>query len=388
MELGTRTMAVHAGRNDLARLGVHAPPLDLSSTYPLLDHEQGGLDLGTFADGAATAGNPVYSRLHNPTVARFENALAELEGTDEAVAYASGMAAITAVIMASARAHVIALRPIYGGTDHLLGCGLLSPEVTYINGIEQLAGALRPDTGLILLETPANPCLDMIDIAEVVRIAGEVPVAVDNTFATPILQNPAKHGAAYVIHSATKYLSGHGDVLGGVVACSAELAGPLRQIRILTGSVLHPLAGYLLHRGLPTLPLRVLAAQHNAGILAERLATHPAVAAVHYPGLPGADAYGLLGSQLSGAGSIISFETYSDPIPVIEKLNLITPAVSLGSVDTLIQHPASLTHRLVPEQARRESGISPLLLRLAVGIEDANDLWADLDTALNLVLAA
>jgi methionine-gamma-lyase len=383
---GMRTRAVHGGRQDLGDLGVHAPPIDLSTTYPIPDHALGGQALGEWADGAADAASPVYARLHNPTVARFERALAELEGTDESVAFASGMAGVTAVLQSAClmtnKRHVVAVRPIYGGTDHLLITGLLGTETSYVRA-DEVAVAIRADTGLVVLETPANPNLELVDIAHVVGQAGEVPVLVDNTFATPVLQNPAAHGTAYVLHSGTKYLGGHGDVLGGVVACSAERAAPLRQVRILTGAVLHPLGGYLLHRGLATLPLRVEAAQRTAAELAARLDAHPAVRRVRYPGLETAGTTGVLGRQLRGPGAMLAFEPAGDPHAVVGKLGLITPAVSLGSVDTLIEHPAALTHRLVGAQAREASGVPEALLRLSAGLEDVDDLWSDLDQALH-----
>lgn len=194
-----------------------------------------------------------------------------------------------------------------------------------------------------------------------------MPLLVDNTFATPVLQRPAEHGARLVLHSATKYLGGHGDVLAGVVACDEELAGRLRQVRFATGGVLHPLAGYLLLRGLSTLPVRVRAAAANAAALVERLAADPRVARVHYPRV---------------GGAMVSFEVHGDPHEVIGRVRLITPAVSLGSVDTLIQHPASISHRIVDADDRRDAGVGDRLLRLSVGLEDVDDLWADLDQAL------
>ena len=381
-----RTTAVHGGRDDLADLGVHAPPIDLSTTYPIPDQAEGGQALQDLAEGAAHAASPVYSRLHNPTVARFEQALAALEGTSAAVAFGSGMAAVTAVVQAACvltgKPHVVAVRPIYGGTDHLLASGLLGVRTTYVTA-DQVADAVTPDTGLVVVETPANPNLDLLDIAAVVARAGGVPVMVDNTFATPVLQNPAVFGATYVLHSGTKFLGGHGDVLGGVVACAEEHAGPLRQVRIVTGAVLHPLGGYLMHRGLATLPLRVEAAQRSAIDLAARLDGHPGTGLVRHPSLPGADPAGLVGTQMRGPGSIIAFTTREDPTAVVRRLRLITPAVSLGAVDTLIQHPSALTHRLVPDTAREESGVPANLLRVSVGLEDVEDLWDDLDQALS-----
>lgn len=385
------TRAVHAGREDLRRLGVHAPPLDLSSTYPIQDLALGGLDLEHMAMGGHPQTTPVYSRLHNPTVARFEQALAGLEGLDEAVAFASGMAAVTAVLMAvRARTapgepgHVVAVRPLYGGTDHLLASGMLGLDVSWVRP-EGIREALRPDTGLVLLETPANPTLALVDLEQVVEQSGAVPVMVDNTFATPVLQNPARHGVAIVLHSATKFLGGHGDVLAGVVATTADWARELRKIRVITGNVLHPLAAYLLHRGLPTLPLRVRHAQEGARCLVERLRRHPQAEAVFFPGLGGAAERAILGKQMKGPGAVFAF-TLRGGLQAASRLmaavELMTPAVSLGSVDTLIQHPAGLTHRVVEESARAGSGINESLIRISVGLEDPADLWADLEAAL------
>jgi cystathionine beta-lyase/cystathionine gamma-synthase len=194
-----------------------------------------------------------------------------------------------------------------------------------------------------------------------------------------------EQGAAFVLHSASKFLGGHGDVIAGIVATSEARARRLRQIRIATGSLLHPLAAYLLLRSLPTLPLRVREAQAGASVLAARLAAHPCVARVAHPGLPGADPLGLLGRQLRGPGSVLAFEVAGGKEAadaVLGALRLVTPAVSLGSTDTLVQRPAGLTHRFVDAAALRNGGISPGLLRLSVGLEDPDDLWADLAQAL------
>ena len=379
------TLAVHAGRGDLRELGVHAPPLDLSTTYPVPDRAAGTQALETLASGQATASNPVYARLYNPTVARFELGLAALEGATDAVAFASGMAAITAIFMAmrARGSHIVAVRPLYGGTDHLLSAGLLGLDVSWVQP-DDVAQAIRPDTALVLVETPANPTLALVDIKDVVTQAGAVPVVVDSTFATPVLQRPLELGAAMVVHSATKFLGGHGDVLAGVVACGSEHAALLRQVRVITGAVLHPLAGYLLHRGLQTLPIRVRQAQKNAQVLAERLAQHPQVLAVRYPGLPGQDPKGLVGTQMKGPGSILAFEVadqdHADQI--MASVQIMTPAVSLGSTDTLIQQPAGLTHRIIGDAALVEGGIEIGLLRVSVGLEDPEDLWADLSQAI------
>ena len=389
--MSLETQAVHAGREVLHEQGLHALPIDLSSTYPVHNLEEGGRSLESLAMGGLPVGSPVYSRLYNPTVARYEQALAQLEGAEEAVAFGSGMAAVTASLMAAKQRgnHIVAVRPLYGGTDHLLASGMLGLEVTWAEP-DGIAAALRPDTALVMVETPANPTLALLDLADVVRQAGPVPVLVDNTFATPILQNPIQHGVTLVLHSATKFLGGHGDVLAGLVATNTDWATELRKVRVITGNVLHPLAAYLLHRGLPTLPLRVRAQQAGAQVLAERLAAHPAVASVAFPGLPGQDPQGLLGRQMKGPGSLMAFDLkggYEAAAVVMAEVALMTPAVSLGSVDTLIQHPAALTHRVLAPAAREHSGIGPGLLRLSVGLESPDDLWADLEQALVKAMA-
>jgi cystathionine beta-lyase/cystathionine gamma-synthase len=385
--LSFETRAVHAGREDFAALGLHAPPIDLSSTYPTGPLAEATASMDALAAGQAPTGSPLYGRLHNPTVARYERALASLEGAEAAVAFSSGMAALTAALLAAREAgrnHVVAVRPLYGGSDHLLASGLLGHEVSFTSP-DGIGEAVRTDTALVVLETPGNPTLDLVDIEAAVRAARGVPVLVDSTFMTPVLQRPLEHGAALVLHSATKFLGGHGDVIAGVVATSEAWAERLRRVRIATGALLHPLAAYLLQRGLPTLALRVKSAQDGARMLAERLARHPHVRRVHYPGRPGADPRGLLGRQMAGPGSVLAFEVaggFEAARRTLEGVRLIVSAVSLGATDTLLQHPAGLTHRCVSDGARAATGISEDLLRLSVGIEDPDDLWHDLGQAL------
>ncbi|MFC7487771.1 trans-sulfuration enzyme family protein [Knoellia sp. CPCC 206453] len=378
------TTAVHAAREDLTALGLHVPLIDLATTYPMPTIEAGGtaydtLGAGERPDHEATL---VYQRLWNPGVDRFERAVAALERAESSVAFASGMAALTAVLLAAVAAgtpHVVAVRPLYGGSDHLLATGLLGTTVTWATP-ETVGDAIRPDTGLVLLETPANPSLELIDIAAVVAQAGDVPVAVDNTFATPVLQQPVRHGATLVLHSATKFMGGHGDVMGGVVAANHEWTARLRQVRAITGAVLHPLAAYELHRGLQTIHVRVRAQQESAAVVAAWLAKRCEVSRVHYPGLAGGDPRGLVGTQMAGPGALVAFRFtggYAAAAAFVEHLDLVTHAVSLGGVDSLIQHPASLTHRLVVSEARPDAD----LLRLSVGLEGVDDVIADLEKA-------
>jgi methionine-gamma-lyase len=379
------TRAVHAGMAGLRESGTHVPPIDFSTTYPLPDVETGGLAYEELATGheLAPGRSAVYQRLWQPGVARFEDALADLESTEAAVAFATGMAALTACLIAAVTAgtpHIVAVRPLYGGSDHVLESGLLGTTVTWTTP-DAIAGAIGPDTGLVVVETPANPTLELLDIAEIVASAGEVPVLVDNTFATPVLQRPALHGATLVLHSATKYLGGHGDVMGGVVATNRAWVQRLRSVRALTGGLLHPIGAYLLHRGLRTLPLRVRAQQQTAQLLAERISANDAVARVFYPGLAGQDPKGLIGRQLDGPGSIIAVELaggYEAAARFTESCQLIEHAVSLGGIDSLVQHPASLTHRPVAGPAKPGAGI----VRLSIGLEHPDDLTEDVMIAL------
>ncbi|HTL42394.1 MAG TPA: PLP-dependent aspartate aminotransferase family protein [Pseudolysinimonas sp.] len=382
------SLAVHAGREDLASLGVHALPIDLSTTNPLPDIEVGGDSYEALATGGRPidGGSHVYARLWNPTIARFESALAQLEGADAAVAFASGMAAMTAAILSTTRErkHIVAVRPLYGGSDHLLDSGLLGTEVTFC-AEDEVAATVRGDTALVVIESPGNPSLELVDIAGVVRQAGEVPVLVDNTFATPVLQNPLALGAAFSLHSATKYLGGHGDVIGGVIACSEERAEALRRVRAITGGLLHPLAAYLLHRGLATLPVRMRAQQATAQRVATWLASHPAIERVHYPGLDG-DARGLIGehAQFRGTGAMISVTLrggYEAAKTFTSGVRMFTHAVSLGGVESLLQHPAALTHRPVAGDAKPDQG----LVRLSIGLEGYDDIVADLGAALDAI---
>ncbi len=379
------TRAVHAGMAGLRESGVHVPPIDFSTTYPLPDVDTGGLAYEELSTGhdLGPGRSAVYQRLWQPGVARFEDALADLEGTEGAVAFASGMAALAACLIATVtdgKPHVVAVRPLYGGSDHVLESGLLGTTVTWAT-VDGIAAAIRADTGLVIVETPANPTLELLDLEEVVAAAGDVPVLVDNTFATPVLQQPARHGATLVLHSATKYLGGHGDVMGGVIATDQDWVERLRRVRALTGGLLHPMAAYLLQRGLRTLPLRVRAQQETARVLAERISAHHAVARVFYPALPGQDPKGLLGRQLDGPGSIIAVELaggYDAAARFTESCELIEHAVSLGGIDSLVQHPASLTHRPVAGDAKPGAGI----VRLSIGLEHVDDLTDDVMVAL------
>lgn len=385
------TLAVHGGMRGLRESGQHVPPIDLSTTNPLEGIGSGGEAYEQLATGGdlLPGQSAVYQRLWQPGVARFEESLAALEGAEGAVGFGTGMAALTACLLAivgQGRPHVVAVRPLYGGTDHVLESGMLGTRVTWADA-DSIASSIEPDTGLVIVETPANPTLELSDIRGIVAASGTVPVLVDNTFATPVLQRPIELGATIVLHSATKYLGGHGDVMGGVVATSTEWVARLRQVRALTGALLHPLAAYLLHRGLRTLPVRVRAQQETALALAHRLDGHPAIARVLYPGLPGQDPTGLIGTQCAGPGSLIALDLaggYEAAVRFTEACALVTHAVSLGGVDSLVQHPASLTHRPVAAAAKPGAGI----VRLSIGLEHVDDLASDLLAALDAAVGS
>ncbi|WP_111719951.1 PLP-dependent aspartate aminotransferase family protein [Homoserinimonas sp. OAct 916] len=386
------TRAVHGGMEGLVESGSHVPPIDLSTTNPLGSVESGGDSYEHMATGGDLMPDhsAVYQRLWQPGVARFEDSLASLEGSEGAVAFGTGMAALSAALIATVTAgkpHVVAVRPIYGGTDHVLATGILGTEVTWC-GVDEIRESIRENTGLVLIESPANPSLELVDLTDVVEQAGEVPVMVDNTFATPVLQRPIEQGVTLVLHSATKYLGGHGDVMGGVIATNRDWVTRLRQVRAVTGGLLHPLSAYLLHRGLRTLPIRVRAQQETAGLLAERMQGHKALSRVMYPGLPGQDPKGLVGEgrQMVGPGAMLAVELaggYDAAAAFTEACSLIVHAVSLGGVDSLVQHPASLTHRPVEADKKPGAGI----VRLSIGLEHVDDLTDDLMQALDKAAA-
>ncbi|MEW2078941.1 PLP-dependent aspartate aminotransferase family protein [Streptomyces sp. NPDC013433] len=381
------TLAVHAGRGGLRQLGAGVPPIDRGAFNPLPDVDVGGASYDSLAAGLALADGqvPVYRRLWGPNAARLEEAVAALDGTKDAVAFSTGMAAVNTlfkIVADTSKRHIVAVRPLYGGTDHTLARSPHGIEVTW-SAPTMVHSALRRDSGLIFVETPANPSMDLIDLDELVRQADGVPVAVDNTFATPVLQAPARHGVTLVIASATKFIGGHGDALGGVISTTPEWAAKLRAERALAGNILSPDEAYMLHRGLQTMPVRVRAQQESARRIAEWLTEQAAVSRVLYPGLPGCDPQGLVGEgrQMAGPGSMLAFGMhggYEAATRVAHSVRLITHAVSLGGVQSLIQHPAALTHRPVEDSAKPDGD----LLRVSVGLEDAQDLISDLEQAV------
>ena len=334
----------------------------------------------------------MYSRFANPTVSVFEQKLAALEGAETAVACASGMAAISATLFALLVPgdEIIHIGTLYGGTEGVVRnllprYGIKPVHVTDVSGLE---AAFTANTKVVLVETPANPGLDIADLAEIARLskaAGAVSVA-DNTFATPYLTRPLELGIDIVLHSATKYISGHGDATGGVVAGSAALITPIRTLSLKQfGGCLSPFEASLLIRGLKTLPLRVEASSLSAQAVAEFLDGHSAVDTVFYPGLKQHPGHATASKQMKLFGGIMAIELkggLNAARTFLDKLSIITQAVSLGDTDSLACHPASTTHSAVAPEIRRQSGITDGLVRISIGIEDTEDLIADLAQAL------
>ncbi|MFF5975103.1 trans-sulfuration enzyme family protein [Streptomyces sp. NPDC012769] len=381
-------------------LAVHSPQAEIRGSRPLgVPLHQGHVFAFDSADALAEAfGSPdafLYSRMGNPTVRSLEMAVARLEGGADALSYASGMGAINSVLLGllSTGGHVIAQRCLYGGTYALLTdlAARWGVEVTYVSGTDadEVRAALRPETRLLHLETIANPTTRVSDLPALIAAAHEagVPSVVDNTFASPLLCRPIEYGADVVVHSATKYLAGHADVLGGVaVFKDAELHRRIRHHAVEQGAVTDPFAAWLTLRGLQTLPLRIERQSASAAELAGRLAAHPAVAAVRHPALPGHPDHEVAARLLPrGGGGVVSLDLAGGREAgrvFVEAVRVASLSVSLGDVKTLVMHPASTSHRQLDEQALEAAGIAPGTVRLSVGIEHVEDLWEDLEQAL------
>jgi cystathionine beta-lyase/cystathionine gamma-synthase len=375
------------------------PPLNRTEPLGVAIHRGqvfGFSDAETMAESLAAPGEPfVYGRYGNPTVQALERAVADLEGGAAAWAAASGMGAITTTLwsLLSTGDHVVTQSCLYGGTSTVLNdlARRWGVELTVLekDTPEELAAALRPETRLVVLETIANPTgavADLPALAAQARAAGVLTV-VDNTFATPLLCRPIEHGADIVVHSATKYIGGHADVLGGIAVFAEQAVHDSVWGRAVEyGAVLDPTAAWLLLRGLQTLGVRMQRHCANAQTLAERLAAHPAVTAVHYPGLADHPHHAGAAALLDGGfGGVLSFELLGGREAgraFIEAVRLATLAPSLGDVKTLVMHPASVSHRKLSAEQLAQAGISEGLVRLSTGIEDAEDLWADIEKAL------
>ncbi|MDE4310532.1 methionine gamma-lyase [Phaeobacter gallaeciensis] len=386
---GFATRAIHHAYNPLDNDGALTPPLHLTSTFSFETAEAGG---DTFAGERE---GHIYSRISNPTCDLLEQRIATLEGAEAGLAMASGMGAITAVLwtLLSPGDEVIVDKTLYGCTFAFMRHGLAKWGVTIthvdMTDVDNLRAAISDKTRVVYFETPANPNMRLVDIAaasDIAHAAG-AQVVVDNTYATPYLTRPIELGADIVVHSATKYLGGHGDVVAGLIAGTAEQITEIRLVGMkdMTGAVMAPFNAMLILRGLKTLALRMDRHCASALVVAEYLEAHPAVSSVHFPGLQSFPQHQLAERQMAQPGAMIAFEIdggMAGGIQFMNALEMIQRAVSLGDAETLIQHPASMTHSTYTAEERLEHDISDGLIRLSVGLEDVADILQDLDQAL------
>ncbi|NOZ75979.1 MAG: aminotransferase class I/II-fold pyridoxal phosphate-dependent enzyme [FCB group bacterium] len=385
---GIHTRVTHAGTCPDSEHGSVATPIYQTSTFKFQSAEEGARRISGEENGF------IYSRLGNPTTATLESAISELEGGAGALATASGMAAVNLIYLTflGSGMHIVGTDALYGSSRRIIELDYSRFGVDYdfidTSDPELLEKTLKPNTALVYLESPANPTLKLADIrhcTELAHRAGAL-VAVDNTFMSPLLQRPLEFGADMVIHSLTKYINGHTDVIGGMVIFRDEqILEQARPVHVHSGGCMDPHQAWLVLRGLKTMALRVYKAQDNARQIAEFLETDGRVSRVFYPGLKSHPQYELAQSQMEGPGSMISFELNGGleaGQKLMDRVSVATLAVSLGGYETLIQHPASMTHAAVPREERLSSGITDGLVRLAVGCEDAEDIIADLDQAL------
>lgn len=377
---GLGTKAIHAGQSPDPSTGAVMVPIYATSTYAQASPGQHqGFE---------------YSRSHNPTRFAYERCVAALESGTHGYAFASGLAATSTVLeMLDAGSHVICMDDVYGGTYRLFervrrrSAGLDFSFVD-LNDLDAVQAALRPDTKMIWCETPTNPLLKLVDIARLSAFAkaNGLLLAVDNTFCSPILQRPLELGADLVMHSATKYLNGHSDIVGGmVVVNSPELAEQMTFLQNAVGGIQGPFDSFLALRGLKTLHLRMKAHCENAQFIAERLEAHPAVQKVAYPGLASHPQHALAKTQMHGFGGMVSVWLkggFPEAKRFMERMQLFTCAESLGGVESLANHPAVMTHASVPVERREALGVTGNLVRLSVGVEDVTDLWSDIQQAL------
>ncbi|NRD73469.1 aminotransferase class I/II-fold pyridoxal phosphate-dependent enzyme [Shewanella sp. VB17] len=384
------TQVIHAGHINNSS-GALVSPLCQSATF-VFDNAEQGQD--RFSGEQA---GYIYTRLGNPTTAELERKMAVLEGAEAAAATGSGMAAVSSALLANLQQgdHLVASKAVYGCTFSLMTSQLLrfGIAVTLVdfNDLTAISNAIKPTTKVLFCETPVNPHLDVFDLDAIAAIAKlhHLLSIVDNTFMTPLLQQPLSHGIDLVVHSATKYLNGHGDVIAGIVCGSHEQIEKIKcEILKDLGGVLSPHDAWLILRGLKTLDVRITRHCDNAEQVANYLAKHDKVTQVYYPGLKGGSGYGLIGSQMKRAGGVIAFELKGGretSFTFMNRLRLFAIAVSLGDAESLIQHPASMTHSAYSAQERTSAGIGENLLRISVGLESVDDLIADLATALALI---
>lgn len=389
---GFGTVSIHGGscKNPYGTLAV---PIFQTSTFVFDSAEQGGKRFALEESGY------IYSRLGNPTTTVLEDKIAELEHGEAAVATSSGMGAISSVMWTILKAgdHIISDKTLYGCTFAFFSHGLsrFGIEVSFVDtaDAEAVKKAMKPNTRAVYLETPANPNLKIVDIkaiAEVAHSNSNTLVIVDNTFSTPYCQRPIELGADIVVHSATKYINGHGDVIAGIVISRKDLIDQIRLVGIkdMTGSVLGPMEAYLIIRGMKTLEVRMKKHCENAMKVAEFLAAHDKVAEVYFPGLKSHPGYDIAAKQMDAFGGIMSFELkggFEAGKILLNNLNLCSLAVSLGDTETLIQHPASMTHSPYTKEERMKAGITDGLVRLSVGLENIEDIIADLEYGLSKI---
>lgn len=388
--MGFNTKMVHAGAPEDA-YGSAVVPIYQTSTFGFESAQNGADRFAGRADGY------IYTRIGNPTIRALEKNVAELEHGYDGVATSSGMGAVSIVYMAllGQGAHIVSTGSVYGPSRTLIEkhYSRFGVEYSYLDtsDIENVRAAMRPNTKIVYVESPSNPAMLVTDIRAISEVAHQhgAVVVVDNTFASPYLQKPLDLGADIVLHSVTKFINGHADVVGGiVVARDAALWKQLRAMMIALGCNMDPHQAFLVSRGVKTLSLRVERAQENAMKVAQWLEAHPKVAWVRYVGLPSHPQHELVKRQMSGFGSMISFELkggYEAGRRLMDSVHLALLAVSLGGVETLIEHPASMTHAGMSEADRLEGGITAGLVRYSVGIEDVDDLIADLAQALDKI---
>ncbi|MFG6493840.1 methionine gamma-lyase [Fictibacillus sp. UD] len=383
------TEVIHKGYNADQHSGSLSPPIFQTSTFVFDRAETGAARFAGEQEGY------IYSRLSNPTVAMLEERIAAMENGEKGLAFGSGMAAVSAILLGLTKTgdHILCSEGVYGCTFGLLKLMEEKYHITHnfhpMNDEESIRSAITDHTTVIYIESPINPTMKLVDLKMVAAIAKEhgIPVVVDNTFSSPYLQRPLELGCDVVIHSATKYLCGHGDVIGGLAVGKKELMSHLAMTTQKDiGGVMSPFDAWLLLRGIKTLPVRMDRHCDNAKKLANLLKEHHAVSKVLFPGDSDFPQYELANRQMSNAGGLISFEVKGNKATAQKFMNylkLIKIAVSLGDAETLIQHPATMTHAVVPEVNRVQMGISDQLLRLSVGLEAWEDIWADLEHGLN-----
>ena len=391
---GFATKQIHVGKHENSA-GALTTPIYQTSTFEFESVEQGGRRFAGQEPGY------IYTRLGNPTVTAVEEKVAALEGGEAALGTAAGMGAISSALWSSVVAgdEIVASDTLYGCTFALLNHGMtkFGVSVKFIDmaNLEAVKAALTPATKVVYLETPCNPTLKVVDIEEIAKIAHgynkDIRVIVDNTFASPYLQQPLKLGADTVVHSATKYINGHGDVIAGFVVGKADFIAKVRMfgLKDMTGAVMSPFDAFLIARGLKTLDIRMEKHCANAMKVARFLHDHPAVDKVYYPGLEDFAGYEIAKKQMKLPGGMMSIELKADRDKVaaaLNKLQLCTIAVSLGDAETLVEHAASMTHSTYTKEELAASGISEGLVRISVGLEDAEDIIADLKAVLDTLV--